>query len=64
MRQPECSRASSSRLHNMADGADTGGTDFVRGYGRLRTAVEAPDGRLYVLTDANPGRILLVQPVI
>ena len=34
------------------------------GYGRLRIAVEAPDGRLYVLTDANPGRILLVQPVI
>ena len=52
------------RMHNMAGGADTGGNAFVRAYGRLRTAVEAPDGRLYVLTDANPGRILLVQPVI
>ena len=52
------------RLHNLADGVDSRGSAIVSGWGRLRTAVEAPDGRLYVLTDANPGRILLVQPVI
>lgn len=30
--------------------------------GRLRVAVQGPDGDLYVITDADPGRILRVRP--
>jgi glucose/arabinose dehydrogenase len=30
--------------------------------GRLRVAVQGPEGHLYVITDADPGRILRVQP--
>ncbi len=52
------------RLFNVADGSTDAGSPIVTGYGRLRTAVEGPDGRLYVATDANPGRILAVQPVL
>jgi glucose/arabinose dehydrogenase len=36
---------------------------LVTGQGRMRVAVEGPDGLLYVLTDANPGRVLQVTPV-
>jgi glucose/arabinose dehydrogenase len=49
------------RLHNVAD-ATNPGTEVLNGLGRLRVAVEGPDGRLYLLTDANPGRVLAVQP--
>ena len=31
--------------------------------GRLRVAMQGPDGDLYVLTDADPGAILRVHPV-
>ena len=48
------------RLVNVTNGAST---PIVTGQGRLRVAVEGPDGNLWVLTDANPGRILLVTPV-
>ena len=34
----------------------------VTNQGRLRTAVQGPDGNLWVTTDANPGRILRVTP--
>lgn len=30
--------------------------------GRLRVAVQGPEGHLYVITDADPGRILRVRP--
>jgi glucose/arabinose dehydrogenase len=30
--------------------------------GRLRAAVQGPDGDLYLLTDASPGQILRVTP--
>jgi glucose/arabinose dehydrogenase len=50
-------------------GLGSGGTTVANqwtgltGQGRLRTAVQGPDGDLYVLTDANPtGRILRVTP--
>ena len=48
------------RLVNVTNGAST---PIVLGQGRIRVAVEGPDGNLWVLTDANPGRILLVTPV-
>jgi glucose/arabinose dehydrogenase len=48
------------RLVNAGNG---GHRTIVTGYGRLRVAVEGPDGNLYVTTDANPGRILRVVPV-
>jgi glucose/arabinose dehydrogenase len=35
---------------------------FQGTYGRLRAAAQGPDGDLYLLTDANPGRILRVHP--
>jgi glucose/arabinose dehydrogenase len=34
----------------------------LTGYGRLRTAVEGPDGNLYLSTDADAGAILKVTP--
>jgi glucose/arabinose dehydrogenase len=52
------------RMFNVQDGSADGGGAVLTGYGRLRTAVEGPDGRLYIATDANPGRILAVQPVL
>lgn len=48
------------RLVNVTNGASS---PIVTGQGRIRVAVEGPDGNLWVLTDANPGRILLVTPV-
>jgi len=47
------------------DAAGTGVTGqavVITDQGRLRTAVEGPDGNLYLATDANPGRILRVVP--
>lgn len=53
------------RLFNLKEGANPGnGGTILTGYGRLRTAVEGPDGRLYLLIDANPGRVIAVQPVL
>ena len=37
-------------------------TSAVTDQGRLRSAVQGPDGNLYLATDANPGRILRVTP--
>jgi glucose/arabinose dehydrogenase len=34
----------------------------LTGLGRLRVAVQGPDGNLYLATDADPGRILRVTP--
>lgn len=34
----------------------------VTDQGRLRVAVQGPDGNLYVATDASPGRILRIEP--
>jgi glucose/arabinose dehydrogenase len=34
----------------------------VEDQGRLRTAVQGPDGNLYVATDADDGRILRITP--
>ena len=34
----------------------------VTDQGRLRTAVQGPDGNLYVATDASPGKILRITP--
>jgi glucose/arabinose dehydrogenase len=36
--------------------------EAVTGFGRLRTAVQGPDGALYLSQDANPGSILRVEP--
>ena len=52
------------RRINLADGAGDRGDAIVRGQGRLRVAVEGPNGTLYVLTDANPGKIFTVTPVL
>ena len=52
------------RMFNVGDGSTDKGGAVLTGYGRLRTAVEGPDGRLYIATDANPGQILAVQPVL
>jgi glucose/arabinose dehydrogenase len=35
----------------------------MTGFGRLRSAVQGPDGALYVSQDANPGNIYRVEPV-
>jgi glucose/arabinose dehydrogenase len=37
-------------------------TAFDNVYGRLRVAVQGPDGDLYLAQDADPGRILRVHP--
>jgi glucose/arabinose dehydrogenase len=34
----------------------------IENQGRLRTAVQGPDGNLYLVTDADPGKILRVVP--
>ncbi len=52
------------RLFNINDGSSDSGAPVLDTGDRLRTAVEGPDGRLYLATDANPGRILAVQPVL
>jgi aldose sugar dehydrogenase len=51
------------RMINLNDGATDPGGAIITDQGRLRVAVEGPDGKLYVLTDANPGRIITVDPV-
>ena len=48
------------RLVNVTNGASS---PIVTGQGRIRTAVEGPDGNLWITTDASPGRILMVTPV-
>ncbi len=52
------------RMFNVTDGVQDPGGAVLTGFGRMRVAVEGPDGRLYILTDANPGRVLAVQPVL
>ena len=51
------------RRHNVNKGVFHAGQIFVTGQGRLRTAVEGPDGKLYVPVDADAGRIFTVDPV-
>ncbi|CAN5741844.1 MAG: PQQ-dependent sugar dehydrogenase [Ilumatobacteraceae bacterium] len=52
------------RLFNVTDGTTDGGGAVVETGERLRAAVEGPDGRLYVATDSDNGRIFAVQPVL
>jgi aldose sugar dehydrogenase len=52
------------RMINLCPGCSDAGGAVVTNLGRLRVAVEGPDGRLYVLTDANPGRIVRITPVL
>ena len=47
-----------------ADGQLIQRNDRITDRGRLRTAVQGPDGDLYVTQDANPGSILRIHPVI
>ena len=51
------------RMIRIADGQTDAGTAIITNQGRLRVAVDGPDGKLYVLVDANPGRIITVDPV-
>ena len=51
------------RMINVTDGVVDAGGAIVTGQGRLRVAVEGPDGKLYVAVDANPGKIFSVDPV-
>ena len=51
------------RLINVARGVVDQGRVIVQGQGRLRTADEGPGGKLYVPVDANPGRIITVDPI-
>ncbi len=53
------------RMINLAPGTSDPGGAVITNLGRIRVAVESPvDGRLYVLTDANPGQIIQITPVI
>ncbi|MET0146867.1 MAG: PQQ-dependent sugar dehydrogenase [Ilumatobacteraceae bacterium] len=51
------------RMINLSDGVHDPGGALISDRGRLRVAVDGPDGKLYVLTDANPGTIFTVDPV-
>jgi len=52
------------RLFTIAgDGSTGGGRVVLTGQGRLRQVVQAPSGRVYVLTDSSSGRILRIDPV-
>jgi glucose/arabinose dehydrogenase len=51
------------RLIDMKDGSTDRGGVIIAGQGRLRVAVEGPDGLLYILTDEANGRIFTVDPV-
>ena len=51
------------RLEQQGDGTfTTAGTLFNGTYGRLRAAVQAPDGSLYLSTDRGNDRIIRVTP--
>ena len=51
------------RLINVRRGVRDPGRIIVSGQGRLRTAVEGPRGVLYIPVDADPGRIITVNPL-
>jgi glucose/arabinose dehydrogenase len=51
------------RLIDVRRGVADQGRIILQGFGRLRNAVEGPFGNLYVPVDADPGRILLVNPI-
>jgi glucose/arabinose dehydrogenase len=51
------------RLEPQTDGTfKTADTLFSGTYGRLRAAVQAPDGSLYLVTDNGNDRIIRVTP--
>jgi aldose sugar dehydrogenase len=50
------------RLINVARGVADPGRVIISGWGRLRTAVEGPGGRLFIPVDADAGRIITVNP--
>jgi glucose/arabinose dehydrogenase len=56
-------KAEHLRLIDVRVGVQDAGRRIVEGFGRLRTAVEGPLGKLYVPVDADPGRILTVNPI-
>jgi aldose sugar dehydrogenase len=56
-------RGQQLRMISLVDGQTDAGGAIINDQGRLRVAVEGPDGKLYVLTDHNPGRIITVDPV-
>ena len=47
---------------NAAGTAVTQQWTAITNQGRLRSAVQGPDGNLYIATDADPGQILKVVP--
>ena len=47
---------------NSAGTAVTRTWTAITNQGRLRSAVQGPDGNLYIATDADPGQILKVVP--
>lgn len=49
-------------LHFDAAGTFTGEAATFTGQGRVRVAVQGPDGDLYVATDADPGLIVRLHP--
>jgi aldose sugar dehydrogenase len=51
------------RLIDVRRGVADPGRIIVSGQGRLRTAVEGPRGLLYIPVDADPGRIITVNPL-
>jgi glucose/arabinose dehydrogenase len=56
-------KAEHLRLIDVRRGVADQGRIILRGFGRLRNAVEGPFGNLYVPVDADPGRILVVNPI-
>jgi aldose sugar dehydrogenase len=55
-------KASRLQVFTSLDPGATQSTNVVTDRGRLRVAVQGPDGNLYLATDANPGSILRVTP--
>lgn len=49
---------------NMEDGQIVGEERLLNGkYGRIRDVVEAPDGKVYLLTDESNGKVLSLTPI-
>jgi glucose/arabinose dehydrogenase len=53
------------RMINLSPGTSDPGGAIATDVGRIRVTVESPfDGRLYALTDADPGQIVQITPVL